>query len=130
MKRDISSCQFTPRDDFANLSQFYPYYLNEHRNNVSRLLHVIGTTFAIISLVLFIWTRQLNFLLYAVISGYLFAWIGHFFFEGNKPATFSYPWKSLQCDLIMYWRILTRQIQHDIKKYEIKNIKLIDTELF
>jgi hypothetical protein len=130
MKRDISTCQFTPREDFANIAQFYPYYLSQHSNNVTRLLHFTGTIFAITNLIMFLYTRALNFLFYALISGYLFAWIGHMFFQRNKPAVFSYPWKSLLCDFIMCYRILTRQIQNDLKKYEIKNIKLIDTELF
>lgn len=34
--------------------------------------------------------------------GYGFAWIGHFFVEKNKPATFIYPSYSLICDYKMF----------------------------
>jgi hypothetical protein len=46
------------------------------------------------------------FLLYAAIAGYGFAWIGHFFVEHNKPATFKYPLWSLIGDYKMYFEIL------------------------
>ena len=41
---------------------------------------------------------------------YGFAWIGHFFFEKNKPATFQYPLYSLGSDFVMFWHMLTFQI--------------------
>jgi hypothetical protein len=130
MKRDINTCQFTPRDDFANLTQFYPYYLQQHSNNLSRLLHFIGTTLTLICVILFILKRSPWYILYAILSAYSFAWVGHFFFEKNKPATFSYPLKSLLCDFIMFYKIATRQLHNDFKKFGIRNIKVIDTELF
>jgi len=39
--------------------------------------------------------------------GYSFAWVGHFFHEGNTPATFIYPVYSLIGDFNMWSRILT-----------------------
>jgi len=45
------------------------------------------------------------------ISGYGFAWIGHFFFEKNKPATFKYPLYSFCSDFIMYWDILRGKVK-------------------
>jgi len=39
-----------------------------------------------------------------------FAWIGHFFFEHNRPATFRQPLFSLMGDWRMYWQIVTRQL--------------------
>ena len=40
-----------------------------------------------------------------VVIGYAFAWVGHFFFEKNKPATFKYPVWSMLSDLKMYYAI-------------------------
>ena len=42
----------------------------------------------------------------AVVQGYAFAWVGHFFFERNRPATFKYPVFSLMGDWRMWWEIL------------------------
>jgi len=44
------------------------------------------------------------------VVGYGFAWVGHFFFEKNRPATFKHPWYSLMGDFVMYKDILTRRI--------------------
>ena len=39
------------------------------------------------------------------ILGYAPAWLGHFFFEHNRPATFIYPSYSLLCDYRMLWQM-------------------------
>ena len=44
--------------------------------------------------------------IFALLSGYGFAWVSHFFIEKNKPATFTYPFFSLLSDYIMFWEIL------------------------
>ena len=41
------------------------------------------------------------------VLGYFFAWVGHFFFEGNRPATFVYPSYSLLSDFYMWYETLT-----------------------
>jgi hypothetical protein len=46
----------------------------------------------------------------SVFFGYFFAWLGHFVFEKNRPATFKYPLKSLASDFIMFWEMLTFEI--------------------
>lgn len=45
------------------------------------------------------------------IIGYGFAWVGHFFFEKNRPATFKYPLYSLMGDFRMFWDILTGRVK-------------------
>ena len=45
------------------------------------------------------------------VVGYGFAWVGHFFFEKNKPATFQYPFYSLASDFIMYFDILRGKVK-------------------
>ena len=92
--------------EYKTFEEFYPYYLNEHRQLGTRISHFIGTTlfflFAFYSFV----TMQLLFLLAGIVSAYAFAWVGHFFIEKNKPATFKYPWMSLKGDFKLYFEIL------------------------
>lgn len=85
--------------EYKNLDEFYPFYLSQHSNRTCRRLHFIGTILAIFQLIrtIFFAFNIANFFLVLVI-GYGFAWVGHFFFEKNRPATFKYPWLSLQGD--------------------------------
>jgi hypothetical protein len=94
---------------FSSFADFYPFYLDEHRNAVSRRLHFVGTSIALVILVTALFTQSWWLLLAALIQGYAFAWVGHFFFERNRPATFKYPGYSLMGDWRMWWEILTRQ---------------------
>lgn len=91
---------------YTNFKDFYPYYLSEHSNKTTKLLHFIGTTIAIYLYIRFFMTFDLMYLLYSLLAGYGFAWIGHFFVEKNKPATFTYPFYSLLSDYMMFWEIL------------------------
>jgi hypothetical protein len=100
---------------YQTLSEFYPYYLTEHRNATSRRLHFIGTALLILLLVYAIATSKWLLLLAVPVVGYGFAWVGHFFFERNKPATFKYPLFSLMSDFIMFWHILTGQIGEKLR---------------
>jgi hypothetical protein len=45
-----------------------------------------------------------------VLCGYGFAWIGHFVFEKNQPASFKQPLFSFMGDWKMFWQILTGKI--------------------
>jgi hypothetical protein len=44
------------------------------------------------------------------VFGYGGAWIGHFFYERNRPATFAQPWLSFKADWVMYWQMLTGKL--------------------
>ena len=100
-----------PRTEaFSSFAEFYPYYLGEHANIACRRLHFVGSTLTLLCLIGLIVTFNLWWLLAAVVCGYGFAWIGHFFFEHNRPATFRHPLYSLMGDWLMYWQIVTRQI--------------------
>jgi hypothetical protein len=92
---------------FRTFAEFYPFYLSEHANLVSRRLHFTGTSVALALLVAAAITPLRWLAGVALIQGYAFAWVGHFFFEHNKPATFRYPGFSLMGDWRLWWDILT-----------------------
>ena len=96
---------------FDSFRAFYPYYLGEHRNRVCRRLHFVGTSLVIgLMLATALGTLAPLWLLALPVAGYGFAWIGHFFFEHNKPATFQYPFLSFRGDWKMWWQTLTGKI--------------------
>ena len=92
-------------EDYSDFKSFYPYYLSEHQNFICRLLHFVGTLGVILIVILGIVVNY-KLLFFAPVCGYSFAWIGHFFFEKNKPATFQYPFFSLIGDFVMFFHIL------------------------
>ena len=102
--------QVSDKDGFASFKEFYPYYLQEHKNKVCRRLHVLGSFVVLGILGYALATSQYTLLWLMPIAGYGFAWVGHFFFEKNKPATFSYPLYSFIGDWVMFKDILTRKV--------------------
>jgi hypothetical protein len=92
---------------FGSFGEFYPFYLSEHANQVSRRLHFVGSSIAACLILAALITRDGWLLAIAMLQGYAFAWVGHFFFEHNKPATFKYPIFSLMGDWRMWWETLT-----------------------
>jgi hypothetical protein len=97
---------------FASFKQFYPYYLNEHRHPVCRALHYVGSSLVIAVLLFALITQQWLWLWALPVIGYGFAWLGHFIFEHNKPATFQYPFYSLAADWVMLKDFITGQLKH------------------
>lgn len=95
---------------FASFAEFYPYYLSQHEDRRCRKAHFFGTSSAIAAIAQFIDSLNWWWLLFAVVSGYGGAWIGHFFYEKNKPASFDYPWYSFRADWLMYWQMLTGKL--------------------
>ena len=93
--------------EYQSLKDFYPFYLSQHLNGTCRTLHFVGTSLLIISFLTFLITWNWVYLAIIPVLGYGFAWVGHYFFEKNKPATFQYPGYSLASDFIMYWDLLT-----------------------
>ena len=96
---------------FASFREFYPFYLAEHCNRMSRRLHFIGSCGVLALLVVAIVQRNAWWLLVALACGYGFAWVGHFFFEKNRPATFQHPLYSLMGDWVMFRDILVGRIR-------------------
>jgi hypothetical protein len=98
---------------FAAFRDFYPFYLSEHRNPTCRKLHFVGSSLVLGIIVLAIATANAWWLLAVPLAGYGFAWVGHFAFEKNRPATFTYPLWSFMGDWVMYWQLLTGKIRFD-----------------
>jgi hypothetical protein len=98
-------------EGFNSFAEFYPYYLAEHANPVCRGLHYVGSIGALLIVAWAISTGQYLWILAAPLSGYSMAWIGHFFFEHNKPATFKYPLWSFIGDWVMLKDFLTGKIK-------------------
>lgn len=96
---------------FARFRDFYPYYLEEHQDRRCRRLHFIGSSLVLLTLVLAIGSGELGWLWLAPVMGYGFAWIGHFVFEKNRPATFRHPFYSLMGDWVMYWDVLRGRVK-------------------
>jgi hypothetical protein len=96
--------------EFSSFAQFYPFYLGEHRNRTCRRLHFAGTSLVIATLLYALTTAAFTALVLLPVFGYGFAWVGHFFFEKNRPATFKYPFYSLLGDFVMYKDICTGRI--------------------
>lgn len=94
----------------TTFAEFYPFYLSEHRNRTCRRLHFVGSSLGLVCLALLLVTGQPGWLLLGLLCGYAFAWIGHFGFEKNKPASFKRPLYSFMGDWVMYKDIWTGRI--------------------
>lgn len=96
---------------YSSFAEFYPYYLQEHSNATCRRLHYVGSLLVLSILAYALLTQQWLWLLAMPLAGYGFAWVGHFVFEKNRPATFQYPLYSLLGDWVMLKDAFTGRIR-------------------
>ena len=96
---------------YNSFSEFYPYYLSEHSNATCRRLHFVGTSLVILTAAFILLTQNWSLLIVLPLLGYGFAWVGHFFYEKNKPATFTYPLWSFMGDFVMFKDILFGKVR-------------------
>ena len=96
---------------YQSFREFYPFYLGEHQNTTCRRLHVVGSSMVLALLLYALLTVQFKLLILLPVIGYGFAWVGHFYFEKNRPATFTYPLYSLIGDYQMWWDVVTGKIK-------------------
>jgi hypothetical protein len=94
-------------------SEFYRFYLSEHKNKTCRILHFTGTFLVFVLIFLAVYMGRSDLWYFVPLMGYGFAWVGHFFFEKNKPATFKYPFWSLISDFRMFFDIVLGRISLD-----------------
>lgn len=99
---------------YTTFWDFYPYYLTEHARPINRAMHFVGTSLVIACFILGV--VRADWRLFAIIPlcGYGFAWFGHFILEKNRPATFKYPFYSLGSDFVMFFHIITGQINKKV----------------
>ena len=105
---------------YRTMREFWPFYLHEHSRRGTRALHLAGTAIALASIVLAIVLLQPWFLLGALVAGYAFAWVAHFFVEHNRPATFTYPFKSFASDWVMFGAFLTGRLGKQLAKHGVR----------
>ncbi|ENW08716.1 DUF962 domain-containing protein [Acinetobacter beijerinckii] len=108
--------EFTLR--IKDYNDFYRFYLTEHRSIASRRLHVAGSTLG-----LYFWSkairqRKAKYLAYGLLSGYACAWVGHFFFEHNKPASFKQPLYSFISDWRMFSDVVRGRLSLIDRKFD------------
>ena len=96
---------------YQSFAEFYPYDLQEHSNPVCRRLHYAGSLLVLAILAYALLSQQWLWLLAMPLAGYGFAWVGHFVFEKNRPATFDYPLYSLMGDWVMLKDAFTGRIR-------------------
>lgn len=97
---------------------FYDFYLDEHQNMACRRLHFAGSSFGLIGLAKSVKNRSAKPLLKGIAAGYACAWVGHFFFEKNKPASFKFPLKSFASDFRMYADVLRGNLSLRDRKFD------------
>lgn len=98
--------------------KFYDFYLNEHQNMACRRLHFAGSSFGLLGLAKSVKNRSAKPLLKGIAAGYACAWVGHFFFEKNKPATFKYPLQSFAGDIRMFTDVLRGNLSLKDRKFD------------
>ncbi len=100
-------------DTFA---EFWPHYVHAHRNPVNRALHYAGTTAMLGTVAAAALTLNPAWLLAAPVVGYGPAWVGHFVFERNRPATFEHPLWSLRGDFRMCWLAARGRMRDELER--------------
>jgi hypothetical protein len=103
-------------EPIQSYQEFWPYYLREHANPVTRLVHAAGTLLGLLVLLWGVILGPLWLVLLALVLGYAFAWGSHLLVERNRPATFRHPLWSLASDLRMAWLLLTGRLGAELRR--------------
>lgn len=103
--------------EIRSFEEFWPYYVRAHKNSVTRTVHAIGTSVgAAVALTGLLLGRKALLPVGAAI-GYGFAWYGHFFVEGNKPATFGHPLYSFAADWVMISKMVRGTMDAEVERF-------------
>lgn len=86
-------------------------YQKAHRNEWNQLLHYFAFMFAFIAWI-FLFINIIVTICFALLH-YVFSWIGHFYFEKNKPASFKRPLLGFYAGFIWFfmrsYELITRK---------------------
>ncbi|MEY3732341.1 MAG: hypothetical protein RLZZ57_3097 [Pseudomonadota bacterium] len=107
-------------EGFKNFGEFWPYYLGEHARPTTRALHFMGTGAGLLLTAFALFSGQYWLLLVALVCGYGPAWVGHFFVEKNRPATFRHPLWSLAADFRMFFFFITGRLSAELDRHGIR----------
>lgn len=110
---------------FKSFDEFWPFYVGEHSKPLTRNLHFVGTHLGLVNLAVAIATLQPLYVLSGLVCGYGFAWVGHFFIEKNKPATFKYPAWSFRGDFKMLGLMWRRKMTDEVARVSRSNDRTI-----
>ncbi len=105
-------------DQITSLRDFWPFYLGEHRDPINRWLHAFGSVGGLTWLSLAVAWQSPLLILAGLLNGYGLAWVGHFGFEKNKPASFKYPLYSFVCDWRLLYHTLTLTAAREVAKLD------------
>jgi hypothetical protein len=100
---------------YGSYEEFWPFYVSQHRAASTRWLHFVGTSLVILIAGIGLAVSP-RWLLAMPFAGYGFAWLAHFAFEKNRPATFTYPWWSLRGDFRMFRLMLLGRMGPEIDR--------------
>ncbi|HEX4950769.1 MAG TPA: DUF962 domain-containing protein [Blastocatellia bacterium] len=103
----------------TSFAEFWPFYLGEHRHPLNRILHFVGSSLGLVCWFGFLYTLNVWLIPLGLVLGYGGAWVGHFFIEKNKPASFSYPLWSFMADWRMWFCMLTGRIHSELKRASV-----------
>ena len=102
--------------EFRTFEEFWPFYVREHQKKATRILHFVGTTGAMACVAGGLLTKRRWLLALAPVVGYGPAWIGHFFVEGNRPASFKHPLWSFRADLVMWSKMVRFKMNDEVER--------------
>ena len=109
--------------EIKSFEEFWPFYIAEHSLPTTRALHFAGTATALACVAALAANRKWKWLPVALVPGYAAAWVGHFFIEKNRPATFKFPLWSFMADQKMFSLMLTGKMEEEIKRIKAEEIK-------
>jgi len=102
--------------EFKSFEEFWPFYVKEHQKQATRVMHFIGTTVAVGCVAGGLLTKRRWLLAVAPFAGYAPAWFSHFFIEGNKPASWTYPLWSFKADFVMWSKMVRFQMSDEVER--------------
>jgi len=95
--------------------EFWRRYLAAHSDPRTRILHYLGTSFAVAAVAAAAVGRDWRWLIAAPVAGYSLAWVGHVKFEHNRPETFGHPVWSLISDFRMFGLFLSGRLGNELR---------------